>query len=59
VPIIIKLAAGDIENDVKLTVQANPDVIAIDGNVHDLSKEDLRALNSKTVKITSVKLISD
>ncbi|MDP2864093.1 MAG: FMN-binding glutamate synthase family protein [bacterium] len=31
VPIIIKLAAGDIENDVKLAVQANPDVIAIDG----------------------------
>ncbi|MDO8639747.1 MAG: FMN-binding glutamate synthase family protein [bacterium] len=31
VPIIIKMAAGDIENDVKLAVQANPDVIAIDG----------------------------
>ena len=31
VPIILKLAAGDIENDVKLAVQANPDVIAIDG----------------------------
>ena len=30
-PIIIKLAAGDIENDVKLAVLANPDVIAIDG----------------------------
>lgn len=31
VPIIIKLAAGDIENDIKLAVKANPDVIAIDG----------------------------
>lgn len=31
VPIIIKLAAGDIENDVELAVKANPDVIAIDG----------------------------
>jgi len=31
VPIIIKLAAGDIENDIKLAVQANPDIIAIDG----------------------------
>jgi len=31
VPIIIKLAAGDIENDVKLAVKANPDIIAIDG----------------------------
>lgn len=30
-PIIIKLAAGDIDNDVKLAVQAEPDVIAIDG----------------------------
>ena len=30
-PVIIKLAAGNIENDVKLAVQANPDVIAIDG----------------------------
>jgi len=30
-PIIIKLAAGDVENDVKLAVQANPDIIAIDG----------------------------
>ncbi len=30
-PIIIKLAAGDIENDVSLAVQANPDIIAIDG----------------------------
>jgi len=31
VPIIIKLAAGDVENDVKLAVRANPDIIAIDG----------------------------
>jgi len=31
VPIIIKLAAGDIENDLKLVVEANPDIIAIDG----------------------------
>jgi len=31
VPIVIKLAAGDIENDVRLTVRANPDIIAIDG----------------------------
>jgi len=31
VPIIIKLAAGDIENDIKLAVQADPDIIAIDG----------------------------
>jgi len=31
VPIIIKIAAGDVENDVKLAVQANPDIIAIDG----------------------------
>jgi len=31
VPIIIKLAAGDIENDIKLVVRANPDIIAIDG----------------------------
>ncbi len=30
-PIIIKLAAGDVENDVKLAVKANPDIIAIDG----------------------------
>ncbi len=30
-PIIVKLAAGDIENDVKLLVKANPDIIAIDG----------------------------
>ncbi|MDI6591620.1 MAG: FMN-binding glutamate synthase family protein [Patescibacteria group bacterium] len=30
-PIIIKLGAGDIENDVKLAVKANPDIIAIDG----------------------------
>lgn len=32
VPIGIKLAAGDIENDVKIAVSANPDVIAIDGH---------------------------
>ena len=31
VPIIIKIAAGDIENDVKLAVQAGFDIIAIDG----------------------------
>ena len=31
VPIIIKLGAGDIENDVRLAVKANPDIIAIDG----------------------------
>ncbi len=31
VPIIIKIAAGDIENDLKLLVKANPDIIAIDG----------------------------
>lgn len=31
VPIVIKLAAGDIKNDVKIAIQANPDVIAIDG----------------------------
>jgi len=31
VPIILKLGAGDIEADVKLAVEANPDVIAIDG----------------------------
>jgi glutamate synthase domain-containing protein 2 len=30
-PIILKLAAGDIENDIKLAVKANPDIIAIDG----------------------------
>jgi glutamate synthase domain-containing protein 2 len=30
-PIIIKLGAGDIESDVKLAIQANPDAIAIDG----------------------------
>jgi glutamate synthase domain-containing protein 2 len=30
-PIIIKLGAGDIENDVKLALKANPDAIAIDG----------------------------
>ena len=31
VPIIIKLGAGDVEEDVKLAVKANPDIIAIDG----------------------------
>jgi len=31
VPIIIKLAAGDVEEDIKLAVKANPDIIAIDG----------------------------
>jgi len=31
VPIIIKLAAGDVENDVKLVAKVNPDIIAIDG----------------------------
>jgi glutamate synthase domain-containing protein 2 len=31
VPIILKLAAGDIENDLKFAVEANPDIIAIDG----------------------------
>jgi len=30
-PIILKLGAGDIENDVRLAVKANPDIIAIDG----------------------------
>jgi glutamate synthase domain-containing protein 2 len=30
-PIIIKLGAGDVENDVKLALKAEPDVIAIDG----------------------------
>jgi len=30
-PIIIKLGAGDVENDIKLAVKANPDVIAVDG----------------------------
>ena len=30
-PIILKLAAGHIEDDVKFAVQANPDIIAIDG----------------------------
>lgn len=31
VPIIIKLGAGDIENDIKLAVKAEPDIIAVDG----------------------------
>ena len=31
VPIILKLGAGDIENDMEFAVKANPDIIAIDG----------------------------
>ena len=31
VPIIIKLGAGDIEKDIKIAIQAKPDIIAIDG----------------------------
>lgn len=31
VPIIIKMAAGDLEKDIKLAIKANPDIIAIDG----------------------------
>jgi glutamate synthase domain-containing protein 2 len=31
VPIILKLAAGNIENDLKMAIKANPDIIAIDG----------------------------
>ena len=31
VPIVIKLGAGDIENDVELAIKVNPDIIAIDG----------------------------
>jgi glutamate synthase domain-containing protein 2 len=30
-PIILKLGAGDVEEDVKLAIKAGPDVIAIDG----------------------------
>jgi glutamate synthase domain-containing protein 2 len=30
-PIIIKLAAGKVKEDIKLAIKANPDVIAIDG----------------------------
>ncbi len=30
-PIIVKIAAGDVENDLKLLVKANPDIIAVDG----------------------------
>ncbi len=30
-PIILKIAAGDIENDISLAVKTNPDIIAIDG----------------------------
>jgi glutamate synthase domain-containing protein 2 len=32
VPIVIKLATGDVESDVKIAVFANPDIIAIDGH---------------------------
>ena len=31
VPIIVKMGAGNVEEDIKLLVEANPDVIAIDG----------------------------
>lgn len=31
VPIILKLGAGDVENDIKLAIKANPDIIAVDG----------------------------
>jgi glutamate synthase domain-containing protein 2 len=31
VPIIVKIAAGDVEKDINFAVQANPDIIAIDG----------------------------
>ena len=31
VPIIVKMGAGNVEEDIKLLVKANPDVIAIDG----------------------------
>lgn len=31
VPIIIKLAGGNIESDIKLAIKAGPDVIAVDG----------------------------
>ncbi len=31
VPIVIKLAAGDIKKDVAIAIKANPDIIAIDG----------------------------
>jgi glutamate synthase domain-containing protein 2 len=30
-PIVIKLAAADVENDIRIAVAANPDVIALDG----------------------------
>ena len=30
-PIVLKLAAGDLEKDIQLAVQADPDIIAIDG----------------------------
>lgn len=31
VPIIVKLGAGDIENDIDFAIKTNPDIIAIDG----------------------------
>jgi methylamine---glutamate N-methyltransferase subunit C len=31
VPIIVKMGAGDIENDIELAVAAGPDIIALDG----------------------------
>lgn len=31
VPIIIKLGAGDVENDIKLAIKADTDIIALDG----------------------------
>lgn len=30
-PIILKLGAGEVEKDIKLAVEANPDIIALDG----------------------------
>ncbi len=33
VPIVIKLAAGDVRKDVALAIKANPDIIAIDGHM--------------------------
>ena len=32
VPIVVKLAAGDVESDIKIAVFANPDIIAFDGH---------------------------
>ncbi|MCL0057114.1 FMN-binding glutamate synthase family protein [Dehalococcoidia bacterium] len=31
VPIVVKLGAGDIENDIDFAIKTNPDIIAIDG----------------------------